>query len=505
MSPREGFIETTASNGSRNDYPLMKHATTSTNPSVATMILSVLEQYRARIRENDRQLLANIRDRLSLADKLGDVKKAEGLSTIDPDAEQTTMKNLTQTAQELGLGVPFARRLGQLLIEETIRVQDQGTQKQSKDQLLKGVVELALRLTSQGKRVTRFEIGEPNFPASPQVIRGLTETFRKKKIVGYGPASGLPELRKAIAEELSAGHDTRIDPDQVLITPGGRFAIFATIASFVSELERAVIPQPAWPAYEECVDFVKGRTIPINSTLEGGWEVDLGKLETELSKGSRMLILNTPSNPTGKTISSKKFEEIIELAQKYDTVVLSDEVYDKYVHTKAPSILESETGNFVYINSFSKQFSLTGWRIAYLVTTKEKAMRIRRVIQTLVTCVPEFIQRAALIAITKGRREAQCNVKAIMKKVDLTCHELDKIDVSYYKPDGTFYVFPKVNKPNFNSVKFARQLLEQHQVSISPGQAFGDYPEFFRLAVSLPTAQIPGAIKSIGKAIDSWP
>jgi aspartate aminotransferase len=388
--------------------------------------------------------------------------------------------------------------------EESSEDQGESRSTQSKDQLLKQILELTLRLTSKGERVTRFEVGEPNFPASPQVIKGLTDTFREKKIVGYGSASGIPELRKALADELSEEHNTRIDPDQILITPGGRFAIFATLASFVSETERVVIPEPSWPAYEECVDFIKGRAIPVNTRLEDGWEIDLGKLESELRQGVRVLVLNTPNNPTGKVIGEKKFDEIIELTQKYHTTVLSDEVYDKYVRTRAPSILESGAENAVYVNSFSKQFSLTGWRIAYLVTTKEKAMRIRRVVQTVVTCVPEFIQRAALVAIKKGRREAQRNIDAILKKVDLTCKELSKIDVSFYRPEGTFYVFPRANKPNFDSVRFAKQLLEQHRVSISPGQAFGDYPAFFRLAVSLPSAQIPGAIKAIGKAIDSW-
>ncbi len=374
----------------------------------------------------------------------------------------------------------------------------------SKDQLLKDIVELSLRLTSEGKKITRFKIGEPNFPPSPQTIRGLTDTFRRHKVVGYGPAAGLPELRKALAEELSAEHATKIDPDQILITPGGRFAIFASIASYVSEAQSVLIPQPAWPAYEECVDFIKGRVVPLKTTLDARWELDLAKLESELRKGARLVILNTPNNPTGKVINKSRFEEIIELTQRYDTMVLSDEVYSKYVHTKSPSILESEAENSVYVNSFSKQFSLTGWRIAYLVTTKERALRIRRVIQTLVTCVPEFIQRAALVAIKKGRRDAQRNINAIMKKVELTCRELSKIDVSFSKPEGAFYVFPRANKPKFNSTRFARQLLEQYHVSISPGEAFGDYPEFFRLAVSLPAAQIPGAIKAIGKAIDSW-
>lgn len=467
-------------------------------------VLSTLEDYRMQIRETDKQLLSLIKDRLALGDKVAGVKESKGLPTIDPDAEQTTMDNLTQLAKDIEISVPFARRLGELLIEETVRVQKEARPEQSKDQLLKEILELTLKMTSQGERVMRFEIGEPNFPAPQQVIRGLTATFRRRKIVGYGSASGLPELRKTLAEELSEQHDTKIDPDQILITPGGRFAIFATITSYVSPLERVIIPQPAWPAYEECVNFVGGRIIPLNTTLEGGWEIDLEGLELELRKGARMLVVNSPNNPTGKAIGEKKFEEIIELARKYDTMILSDEVYERYVRSPTPSVLERGYENSVYINSFSKQFSLTGWRIAYLVTSKEKAMRIRRVIQTALTCVPEFIQNAALIAIKKARREAQRNVNAILKKVDITCRELNKINVSFYKPDGAFYVFPKANKPNFDSVKFAKQLLEQHRVGISPGQSFGNYPAFFRLAVSLPEAQIPSAVKALGKAIDSW-
>jgi aspartate/methionine/tyrosine aminotransferase len=126
------------------------------------------------------------------------------------------------------------------------------------------------------------------------------------------------------------------------------------------------------------------------------------------------------------------------------------------------------------------------------------------VLQTAITCVPEFIQNAALVAIKHAGAEAQRNIKAIMKKVDLTCGELEKIDVSFHRPEGAFYVFPKANKHNFDSVKFAKRLLEEHHVSITPGLSFGDYPKFFRLAVSLPRAQIPSAIKAIGRAIDAW-
>ncbi len=474
------------------------------NSFTLASVLNTLEDYRMKIRETDKQILSLIKERLAIGGQVADIKHGKGLPTIDPDAEKATMESLAQFGAELGLDRSFARRLGELLIEETVRVEDRVQPQGSKDQLAKEIFELTQKLTSQGTKVTRFEIGEPNFSAPPQVIRGLSSTFKKKHIIGYGPAAGLPQLREALAAELNQRHEAKIDPDQILITPGGRFGIFAAITSFISSLERVVIPQPIWPAYEECVNFVKGRVIPLNSSFENHWDMDLSGLESELKKGAKMLILNSPCNPTGSVVGKEKFEQIVNLAAKYNTMILSDEVYDRFVRTRAPSLLDSGYDNFVYINSFSKQFGMTGWRIAYLVTTKSNATRIRRILQTAITCVPEFIQNAALVAIKHAKGEAQRNVKAIMKKVDLTCRELDKIDVSFHRPEGAFYVFPKANKPNFDSIKFAKNLLENYHVSITPGSSFGDYPEFFRLAVSLPRQQIPGAIKSIGKAIDTW-
>ena len=470
-----------------------------------TRALSELEDYRSRIHETDRRILALIKDRLSIGTQVAEIKHSEGLPVIDVNAEKATINGLTNSAVELGIEKRFARRLGELLIEETVRVEDAGQPQPSKDQLMKGIFEMTQKLIQQGQKVTRFEIGEPNFPTPNVVIRGLNSTFQKKNIIGYGPAAGLPELREAIAADLAEQHGVKIEPDQILITPGARFGIFAAITANVSSLERVVIPEPAWPAYEEGVNFVKGRVISLHTRFEDHWDIDLTELERNLEEGARMLVLNSPCNPTGKVIRKEKFEEIVNLAAKYDTMILSDEVYDRYVRSPAPSILETGYDNFVYVNSFSKQFSLTGWRIGYLVTTREKALPIRRVLQTAITCVPEFIQNAALIAMKRARREAQRQIKAILEKVDLTCHELERTNVSFHKPEGSFYVYPKANKPNFDSTAFAMKLLKQHHVSITPGQSFGDYPQFFRLAVSLPRAQIPAAIKAIGEAIQSWP
>ena len=463
-----------------------------------------LEDYRLQVREIDRRILTLIRDRLDVGVKISEVKKSLGLPIIDARAEQATMDNLTTTATKLGINSSLAKQLGELLIEKTVDVQNANITKQSKDQLLKRIIELTQEMLVEGKQVARFEIGEPNFPPSQPVIRGLTSAFQKTRIIGYGSAAGLLGLRKKLADELSREHRVEIDPDQILITPGARFAIFATVTSFVSELERVIIPQPTYPAYEECVLFSKGRIIPINTSLDTNWDMDLMKLEDELRHGPRMMVLNSPNNPTGKVISKDKFHEVIELAHKHDTLVLSDEVYEKYAYSKVPSILEEEYANSVYVNSFSKRFGLTGWRVAYLVTSKEYAKRIKRIIQTSVTCVPEFIQKAALVALKQGESDANRNRKLVLRKLKLACEELSKIDVEFYRPDGAFYVFPRSNRPNFNSIEFATRLLKERQISVAPGQSFGDYPTFFRLAVSLPERQIPRAIKSIGEAVQEW-
>jgi aspartate aminotransferase len=475
------------------------------NYSAVAIVLNDLQEYRTVIRETDKKIMGLVKERLTMGSRVAEIKHGKGMPTIDTDAEQAAMNNIVQSAEELGIEKQFARRLGELLIEETVHVEDKGEPERSKDQLMKEMFERTQKLLRQGRKITRFEIGEPNFPPSKEILRGLNSTFHKNRVIGYGPASGLPELREVIASDLTKRHKTKIDAEQILITPGARFAIFAAITSYVSSLERVIIPQPAWPAYEECVNFVGGRVIPLRTTFDNDWDVNIDALEKEFEKGAKVLVLNSPCNPTGKVIGGGPFDRILELAAEYDVMVLSDEVYDRYIRTPTPSVLDKDYENFVYINSFSKQFSLTGWRIGYLVTSKEKALRIRRVLQTAITCVPEFTQNAVLAAMKTARGEAQRQIKAILSKVDLTCRELNKIDVSFHKPEGAFYVFPKANKANFDSLAFARNLLEQHGVSVTPGQSFGDYSEFFRLAVSLPRSQIPSAIRAIGTAIDSWP
>jgi aspartate aminotransferase len=463
-----------------------------------------IENARTLVRDVDRQIVYMIGKRLELVREIAQLKQESKQPIIDAETEHLVMQNILDASDDVQLNERHGRSLAGLLIDISVDFQreQQGlSQDVSKDQLLKRTFEKVQILQRKGIPVTRFEIGEPNFQPPTAVYDRTIAALQERRIFGYGPAAGLRELREAIANELAERYRTTVDADQVLIVPGARFAIFASILAFTSMGDRVIIPQPAWPAYEESVSYARARAIPLAAKLEEDWNIPMNDLEANLRGSAKMLVLNSPSNPTGKALDRKQFDEVSRLAQKHNCIIVSDEVYDRYVHKRVPSILEYPDSDYVYVNSFSKQFSLTGWRIAYLVTRKERVPALRRMIQTAVTCVPEFIQEAALHAIKQGRAEAQTKVEEILRKVSYTCNELGKIDVSFREPEGGFYVFPKVNRPNFDSVRFAEFLVDEYRISVSPGSSFGDYPEFFRLAVSVPTEQIPGSIKAIGDAI----
>lgn len=464
-----------------------------------------LTELREDIRNVDEQLISILNKRITLATQIMDLKRKDGLSVIDPDAEQNVLNNLLSAGKRYSIEEKVTRQLAEVLIEASVEAQRKvaTTPSVSGDQLLKGILEEVLKLKARGLEVIRMEIGEPNFPTPRRIIHSAQKAL-SKKLIGYGPVSGLSELREVISAKLAEEYECKLNPDRIVVTPGGRFGIFAAISTNISSLERVIIPQPAWPAYEENVNFVGGRPIAIPTRLEGGWEIDLGLLEDEIKKGARMLILNSPSNPTGKAIGSKTFNQIVDLAVKYNIPIISDEAYSSFSFDHTPSILERPECDYIYVNTFSKEFGITGWRIAYVIAGEKRIARIRRLMSMAITCVPEFIQRAAVTAIKSSKREAQVQVEKILKKVRETCEELDKIDVSYYRPDGGFYIFPKGNQPGFDSVEFSKHLISKYRVAVTPGLSFGSYQEFFRMAISISRREIKPGVKAIGEAMQTW-
>jgi aspartate/methionine/tyrosine aminotransferase len=194
----------------------------------------------------------------------------------------------------------------------------------------------------------------------------------------------------------------------------------------------------------------------------------------------------------------------MELAKKYGTVVLSDEVYTTYSSVPVPSVLEYPDTESIYVNSFSKEFSMTGWRVAYAVADEERIARMRKIVETSLTNVPEVIQRAALAALKDTSKEAVTARYKIMKRLRMACEELRRARLEFHPPEGGFYVFPRMRRKGIDAEKFSKYLFEKYAVGVLPGTIFGEYPDFLRLAITEPEAAILTGIKRIAKAMDEW-
>jgi len=274
--------------------------------------------------------------------------------------------------------------------------------------------------------------------------------------------------------------------------------------SAVSSFERVLLCQPVWPAYESCAALVGTRVLSVSTDLEDRWEIDPTALEEQLKLRPKMLIINSPNNPTGKVWSAKRFQEVLELASKYRTVVLSDEVYTSYCSTRVPSVLDCPDVDAIYINSFSKEFGMTGWRVGYAVADDQRIGKMRAIVETALTSVPELVQRAAVAALKDPSREADRARREICRRVGIACEELRKGDLEFYPPDGGFYIFPRIKKRKMDSEKFAKHLFKKHAVGVLPGNVFGEYKDFLRLAITESEATVKAGIRRIVKAIDEW-
>lgn len=464
-----------------------------------------LTELRDQLRSIDSELIRILARRFRLVRRIGLVKDRLRMGVIDPAAEKSVIENFVASAVEAGIDQGYARRVAGLVIEGSVHVQTSSRRRAvSKDSLLKQFSEMMLRAEKKGRKLIRLDIGEPRFRTPTAVVAEAKRRLNKTSTMMYGSSAGITELTDAIASRLNDRYGTRIDRSNVLIFPGARFAIFAAMRSAVSSFERVLLCQPVWPAYESCAALVGTRVLSVSTDLEDRWEIDPTALEEQLKLRPKMLIINSPNNPTGKVWSAKRFQEVLELASKYRTVVLSDEVYASYCSTRVPSVLDCPDVDAIYINSFSKEFGMTGWRVGYAVADDQRIGKMRAIVETALTSVPELVQRAAVAALKDPSREADRARREICRRVGIACEELRKGDLEFYPPDGGFYIFPRIKKRKMDSEKFAKHLFKKHAVGVLPGNVFGEYKDFLRLAITESEATVKAGIRRIVKAIDEW-
>jgi len=461
-----------------------------------------LNGYRKQIIEINSQILRLIKSRLETAKKIGELKKKRNLPIANLKVESDLINGALKLAREIDLDESLSSRAINILIAESVKLQ-QGVSL-DRSTFLYNIFEKANKLELMGEKVIRLEVGEPDLECPMELKDALKKTVDERKFIKYCSSKGLAELRTAISENLNQKYGTDIKENQILITNGGKLAIFSAILSMVSHGDRVVIPEPTWPVYGSTVNLAKGRIDSIHTCFEDSWNLNMADIDEALTLNPKLFILCTPNNPTGKIFSKNLVEALGVSATRKGTYILSDEVYCAYSPLPFESVLKVLDSHFIYVNSFSKQYGMTGWRIGYAVSDPGIINKMQRILQISVTCVPEFIQHAALKALNMPQDPFTNYVKTLKMRLDVVCKALDRLPLSYVRPDGGLYIFPKVNTERFNSDVFAHKLLSEEKVAIAPGEAFGNYPEHFRLSLSTGVDNILAGIEKIGVAIKGW-
>jgi aspartate aminotransferase len=357
--------------------------------------------------------------------------------------------------------------------------------------MLYEINEKALKLQSEGKKVIRLNIGDPDLQTPPEIIEAAYDAMKRGK-TKYSSAYG----EKSLREKLASIH--KVYTDNVILTPGSKFGIFSVMYLLLKNGGNVVIPTPYWTAYALTAQTLGAETKLVKTELDSKWEIDLETLENSIDKDTRMIILNNPRNPTSNVIEPKTLEGIVRIADDKGITILSDEVYADISFVKTKSILEYG-GDHILVTGFSKTFTMTGWRLGYVIANTELVEKLAKLNQITISNVPVFIQEAALKAL-ESRNEIKEKIKQeYRERAKLACGVLSKSKLEFSEPSAPFYVFPR--RHGLDSEKFALNLLGDG-VAVAPGTAFGDYREHFRISLTAPRDDLTIALNKICEAVE---
>jgi aspartate aminotransferase len=432
-----------------------------------------LDDLREEMRNITSQLIKLVHDRMEVAKKIGNIKQQLKIEIEDEKVELDIKKTILKLTKEIGMDTEFSGRLLNLLLSESVKLQNvQNTSNKSSTHI--AIFMKAKELEKTGKKIIHMEVGEPDYPPPLKVKEELAKIYDNKRY-HYTEISGLSLLRQAISKKFA-----NIVPEQVLVTPGGRFAVFCAISSLLNSGDEIINIEPSWPAYKECADFIGAKTRVLKTTLEDKWAPNLKMLENLININTKMIVLNYPNNPTGKILDSHLLEKIVSIAREYNLFILSDEVYLDYSFGQYNSILDYQYDKSIMVSSFSKTYGMTGFRVGYGIGNTNIISQMRKVQATSITSVAEPMQYSALVAIGD---DIQGNIDSIQSRLNLICKRLQEMKTEFIVPNGAMYVFPKILAKNYSDdISLVYDLL-QNGVAIAPGSGFGNsYKQFIRIS-----------------------
>lgn len=357
---------------------------------------------------------------------------------------------------------------------------------------------LAQELKKKGVDVVNLTAGEPDFPTPDPIVEAAIEAL-KMGFTKYTDSSGIPELREMIARHVSKKFKVPCTANQVVVSNGGKQAIFNALASVVSQNDEVIIIDPCWVSYEPMVLLLGAKAVHVKTHFEKEFVPNPEEIEKSISSATKVIIVNSPNNPTGAVYDEKTLYEIYEIAKKYDLLIISDEVYEPLVYdTDHISLFSISKGDrTVLVNAFSKSHSMTGWRIGYLVAPIEIARAAAKIQGHLTSNINSITQYAALKAFEVDTTYMKDRFK---KRRDLVCSMLSELKLNYLRPKGAFYVLIDVREFEQDDVQFCMKLLNDQHVALVPGSAF-NAQGFVRLSFATSEDLIKKGIDRIGKFI----
>jgi len=364
----------------------------------------------------------------------------------------------------------------------------------------------ANELERNGRSIIHLEIGEPDFDTPGPIVRAGVD-WLQKGATHYSPVNGVWELRTAIANHLSSAHAQKVDPRNILITPGAKMMIFAIIHSMVDPGDEVLCPDPSYPAYEAAIRMAGATPVPVRLEESKEFRFDLNELARRITPRTKMIVINSPQNPTGGVLNLDDLKRIADLANKHDLAILSDEIYSEiYYAERPPSILDIPNilDRVFLVNGFSKIYAMTGWRLGYGVVPSDTFPTIELFLNNSVSSTATFTQRAALQAFTpETEKAAERMVAEFRKRRDVFADGLNSIPgIRCLKPLGAFYLFPNISGVGLPSEQFANRLLNEAGVAALPGTAFGEYGEgYLRLSFANSLTNIEAALDRIRKFV----
>jgi len=368
------------------------------------------------------------------------------------------------------------------------------------------VLAKAKALEKQGKSIVHLEIGEPDFD-TPKNIKDAATKALTAGYTHYTPSAGMLELRQAVAEYISKTRKLDVKPEEVVITPGGKPVMFFGILALVNQGDEVLYPNPGFPVYESVIKFVGAKPIPIPLKEENEFSLDPEYVKKKITKKTKMIILNSPENPTGGVIPREQLKVIADcLEDRDDVFVLSDEIYSRIIYEDKPESISQFPGmkeKTIILDGFSKSYAMTGWRLGYGIMRKDLAAKMAQLMTNSNSCTNTFVQFAGIEALKGPQAEPEKMVAEFRKRREVIVDGLNSIKgITCKKPHGAFYVFPNITETGMDSRKLADHLLYNAGVAVLSGTSFGQYGEgYLRLSFANSVENIKKALGSIERSL----